>query len=275
VSVNLFFRDGTPFTGTPFDADKAPYTIVHTMCSRCGGAGRSDRWAHTGYVCYQCNGSKHGPDKRERLYTAEKLAALNATRDKNRAVKAAKTAAAQMIVEAETAARRAAFDDQHRPLLAWLAEVALVEGYDDQRVYKEGFLGDMLRRADQLADWSEAQVTALQASYDRRRALVRQRAASRWVGIVGERLRAAVTVEREFAFERKRMMGGWGADAYETVYITTLRDADGNTLVVKSPRFRAAIGSQITVTGTIKAHDEYKGEQQTTLQRVRIAPESV
>lgn len=26
-------------------------------CRRCGGAGRSDRWALTGYTCYQCGGS--------------------------------------------------------------------------------------------------------------------------------------------------------------------------------------------------------------------------
>ncbi len=26
-------------------------------CSRCGGAGRSDRWSRTGHVCYKCGGS--------------------------------------------------------------------------------------------------------------------------------------------------------------------------------------------------------------------------
>jgi len=27
------------------------------QCNRCGGAGRADKWAHTGSVCYQCGGS--------------------------------------------------------------------------------------------------------------------------------------------------------------------------------------------------------------------------
>jgi hypothetical protein len=26
-------------------------------CSRCGGAGRADKWSQTGYTCYQCGGS--------------------------------------------------------------------------------------------------------------------------------------------------------------------------------------------------------------------------
>ena len=26
-------------------------------CTRCGGAGRSDKWCQTGYTCYECNGS--------------------------------------------------------------------------------------------------------------------------------------------------------------------------------------------------------------------------
>jgi hypothetical protein len=26
-------------------------------CSRCGGAGRADKWAYTGHTCYQCGGS--------------------------------------------------------------------------------------------------------------------------------------------------------------------------------------------------------------------------
>jgi len=27
------------------------------LCVRCGGAGRSDMWKDTGYVCYQCEGT--------------------------------------------------------------------------------------------------------------------------------------------------------------------------------------------------------------------------
>jgi hypothetical protein len=27
------------------------------ICWRCGGAGKADKWMHTGYVCYQCGGT--------------------------------------------------------------------------------------------------------------------------------------------------------------------------------------------------------------------------
>jgi len=31
--------------------------IADGKCTRCGGAGRSDKWCKTGYTCYKCNGS--------------------------------------------------------------------------------------------------------------------------------------------------------------------------------------------------------------------------
>lgn len=33
-------------------------------CPRCGGAGGADKWAHTGRVCFECNGKGHVPARR-------------------------------------------------------------------------------------------------------------------------------------------------------------------------------------------------------------------
>lgn len=39
------------------DRNGTKYYAGTVKCDRCGGAGRSDIWAYTGYVCYKCGGS--------------------------------------------------------------------------------------------------------------------------------------------------------------------------------------------------------------------------
>lgn len=53
-------------------------------CSRCGGAGASDKWLHTGRTCYDCQGTGLGRNVEVKLYAPMKLAHLNALRDKRR-----------------------------------------------------------------------------------------------------------------------------------------------------------------------------------------------
>lgn len=58
-------------------------------------------------------------------------------------------------------------------------------------------------------------------------------------------------------------------------YTTILKfaDANGNTLVWKASNTeisRADIGRKYTVTGTVKAHDDYKGAKQTSLSRCKV-----
>ena len=40
---------------------RATETTDPTICTRCGGAGRADKWWRTGYVCLKCNGSGKTP----------------------------------------------------------------------------------------------------------------------------------------------------------------------------------------------------------------------
>lgn len=46
-------------------------------CTRCGGAGQSDRWAFTGYVCFKCDG-RGGDVKDVREYADQTLAERDA-----------------------------------------------------------------------------------------------------------------------------------------------------------------------------------------------------
>lgn len=262
--MTLLFRDGRTFNGRALGTAEKPYTIVQDRCRRCGGAGRSEAWRYTGYVCFDCGGSGRGGEREAPLYTQDKLDRLNAIAAKKAANKAAKAEVARIAREAETEARRATFHAKHADLLPWL-ENAGRTGAD----YREGFLGDMLRLAHDRAQWSEAQEAAVYRSHAKaieRKALA---AGSQHVGNLGERITATVTVERESSYERTPYMGGYCRDT-ETVYITTLRTDDGAALVVKSPRFREAVGSKLTIRGTVKEHSEFRGEKQTILSRVTV-----
>ncbi len=76
------------------------FVEMRKPCRRCGGAGGADAWKHTGWTCYECNGS--GVDsKTVRIYTVERRAKLDAANAKRQATLAAKKEAAEAIVRAE------------------------------------------------------------------------------------------------------------------------------------------------------------------------------
>lgn len=52
VRKELYRRIDRKLASKRLDEFKASDT-----CSRCGGAGRADKWAMTGYTCYQCGGT--------------------------------------------------------------------------------------------------------------------------------------------------------------------------------------------------------------------------
>lgn len=100
---------------------------------------------------------------------------------------------------------------------------------------------------------------------------------SEYLGTIGERITIDVTLVNEYQ--------------YSTLYgfrniehsIYTMKDADGNVLVWKTTSVLSAPiskpngefayfvnkGDKIRITGTVKAHSEYKGQKQTELQRVK------
>ena len=107
---------------------------------------------------------------------------------------------------------------------------------------------------------------------------------SEYLGTVGKRLTAEVTLTRNYTFEAESF-SRWGG--YETKHIYTMTDDDGNVLVWKTTAlmgvdeecdenrericwYSIRKGDRIKVTGTVKEHSEYKGERQTVLQRVRV-----
>lgn len=260
TEIALFFRSGKPFEGTPHrDAKGNPFTTKPKRCDRCGGQGGSDAWKFTGWVCYKCNGRCFLADEVFKLYDADKLTKLNATADKRAAKKAAKLAADEAARKAEADARRAEFLALHGAL------IERAKAFTERNT----FVKSVIERALDTATLTDKQVNALTDAMDRIEADDANKAKSDWVGEIGKRMRnVAVTVERVASYERASFRSYSGA--METVWIVTMRDGDGNALVSKTPTFRAEAGEKLVIDATPKDHNEYNGERQTVVLRIKV-----
>lgn len=257
----LFTRGGAPHTGAcHYTAKGAPFITRNKPCGRCGGLGGGEQWRHTGWTCYQCGGTGKGGYETVKLYTADELAKLNARKAKADATKAAKAAAQAAAEQAAVDARRAAFQAAHGPLLARATPF----------LARSEFIADVVRKGQERAELSEAQIAALEAAIARFAASDVKKAASGHVGTIGERLTVTVTAERIARIETQ----------FGTLFIASMRDAAGNAIVSKG-RFippvarwnteteRFEIGTDaFTIKATVKAHEEFRGEKQTVVQRV-------
>jgi hypothetical protein len=95
-------------------------------------------------------------------------------------------------------------------------------------------------------------------AYKARAAAVEARkAASQYVGTVGERMAVNAAINYTTGFET----------AFGYMFVTIMSDANGNTLVYKGSRQLGAEGDRVKMQAAVKHHDERKGEKQTVLAR--------
>lgn len=253
TTTELFDRTGKQVTRFARDSKGKPFITEQLPCSRCGGEGGSQKWAHTGFTCFDCGGTGKGRIVTVKLYTAEKLAKLDAAKAKKDAKRTAERAAAAAARQAEADARRADFMLVYKTLLDRAATFAP----------RSEFIADVLNKVVANASISEKQEAALIASMDRMEAEDARKATASYLGKEGERLRGIdVTVLYVYQFDT----------AFGVKTITTMRDKTGNTIVSKG-QYLASKGCELTIDGTVKEHSLYKGEKQTQLQRVKIIRE--
>lgn len=119
------------------------------------------------------------------------------------------------------------------------------------------------------ADYEAKKLQAQKERAARQAELERKRAASRYVGTIKERIEFEATLDIVFDFQVE--------DPYDynggmiTKYIYIFRDADDNAFKwITTVSINAEQGDKVTLRGTVKAHEEYKGEQQTVLTRAKI-----
>lgn len=268
----LFRRDGTEYTGAVARDDKGkPFFTYRRPCSRCGGAGGSDRWAHTGWTCYECGGARFTGPVTEKLYTVDQLAKLNATRDKRNAKKAAQAAVRAAAQEAERNANRAAFIENNKPLF----EIAA--GLGDE------FVDNMIAECVARVRLSENQVVLIV------RKLVQ--AAVKAQGAYAD----AVGVRREFSCKLEKFFDWSNTDGFPKFYkyCHIMRDDSGNVVKYVGSKLLGGVSwkrhgygdteivvdrdAVLTFKATVTEHVDYKGEKQTIVSRPALidsTPES-
>lgn len=139
---------------------------------------------------------------------------------------------------------------------------------DDRREYRALVKWEQdapLRAQAELEAAARAEVERVQREW-READEAARKAVSQWVGEVGERLDLDLTVARVASYEA-RPFNSWGNNTV-TRYVVTLRDATGNVFIWFADYGRTQ-GEQLKVRATVKKHDEYQGEKQTTIQRVK------
>jgi hypothetical protein len=272
MTTEWFSRYGGKVTRV-HDVDLAKGTAKHTYqdrCARCGGAGASDKWIFTGRVCFDCHGTGKGNVRTENVYTAEKLAKLNAAQAVRDVRKAEKAQAKAAAAKAEADAVRQSYYDAHRDVLEPLE--AFVKPHLDVPVTSKSpvFLVEMWRTFERNGKLSEKQLEATRKSLAREMAWAAAKAGSQHVGEIGKRIEMTLTVERVIHLDNDG--GGYAYHAIRfappTIYLC--RDEQGNRIVYKGTGDFPAKGETAKVKATINEHNERDGEKQTLISRPKV-----
>ena len=208
--------------------------VESAACWKCGGGGYG-YWIPDGGRCYSCGGA----NTRDRVKRTSLVTYARNTRRRQRA--------AERRAELAKARR----EEKEARMLEGQRNWCAANGYG-RITFAER---DAQREAERLAGL----------------------ATKVHVGTVGKRMELTLTLDRTHSFER-RAYSGYGM---ETVWIHLFSDEAGNRIVWKSTsclRVEDAEGNGqacpdaavVKVRATVKAHDEYRGELQTIVQRMHL-----
>jgi hypothetical protein len=275
----LFTRFGTEPVDPKmvFKGEGKPFIREQLKCSRCGGAGGADKWKNTGWTCFDCGGDGEGKIITVRVYTQAQKNVLDERLAKAHAKKQAKVDAAQAAARIEADKNRAAFLAEYAGLFArvdaYIAEVPVK--IDDDGAPVRDLIRDIAASAREKAVMTsrmeEVLVDALDR-YDARKirdaAEAQRKATASHIGKIGDRVRK-IEVEGVSFVDLSRKIDGMMA----WKFLSILRTSDGSTIKVISGAFSAMRGDKLVITGSVKAHEVYKDEPQTVLQRVKIEEE--
>ncbi len=251
--TQFYFRDGralsdkhneTVHLGKRGDSGFIEYS---GPCSRCGGQGGSQAWAYTGWTCYRCNGrnSMAFETYTPRVYIEEKLAKLVEAENKKEAKRVA-------IKEAADAKRFLEFVQWGRDRKNLLGAIKDAKG--------NTFLADLARKLLDNMILTERQLEAAATAIERQKQREVEGRASEYVG----------EVKARFEFEAE-VIGVYGTEGfYGHTDIVKFKDLDGNLFTwFASDYTNLERGDRMTIKGTVKKHEEYRGIKQTILARCK------
>jgi hypothetical protein len=162
--------------------------------------------------------------------------------------------------------------------------------------YDDNFVGSLAKAFDTYGKLSDKQCQAVVSSIAKReekrqawvKAVEEQKARSEFLGVASEKAQATLTVEKKLQIENNSSFYG----QRDTTDIYLMRDENGNRIIYKTQAYlslpcpegetsnwldkngqyvRDVIeGDVFKAKFTIKAHQEYKGEKQTVVLRLKI-----
>lgn len=255
--TQLFTRHGTAQSANDNINGRPAYGYTDS-CHRCGGAGGSPAWAHTGWTCFRCGGSGKEGYKVVPLYTQEKLDQLNALANK-RADKRAEAAFVKDWEEAlEINSRWDWAKATHPQVWAWLRA-------NEER---GGFAQSLYQQVLRWGNLSEKQAGAVEriiADKARREEIASN---SKHVGQIKDKIEVFLTP--------KLIIGSMfripGTNIVNPHYTTLFEDAEGNVFKYKGATAYEQAG---LYRGTISDHEVYEGVKQTRIQRPKVLQEAV
>ena len=265
--------------------DKNGTKIYHDYtCPRCGGLSGSDKWAYTGWTCYDCGGSGRARNPEIiKVYTPEYRAKLD-----ERARKRAEKKQAERVAEFNSnrlgIAQKYGFNPEGKIYVVIGNTYEIHEELKEAGAkYRGGINWYFLEEQDkyptveltyeeclniypEYGTMSWKDLIEVQAVLNSK--IPTEEDPSQYVGQVGERLDVIVTFKKRSTYEVPSY-AGWGTD---TVGINVFRDDAGNCFIWKSTSafFNIAEGLKVRLRGTVKEHSDYKGTKQTILQRCRV-----
>lgn len=262
METKWFLATGVEFNGAIHSIDEKRGTAKYDVpypCSRCGGAGGSEKWAYTGFTCFECGG--HGFKGRTRaiaVYSPTRYAKLQTARARRAATLAAKRAAddetlAKLRCEAHQ--RKVASFEETRPGFA-----ARLRSHMDA----SEFLADLYTKLTESCGFlTEAQVSAAETAIER----IEKARASQYVdATVGARVTLTVTVERVI------IPDSTGYYSIQPSWTYICRDAEGRAIIYRGRSEAMPLkGETARIVATIKRFDVFRETRQTAIMRPKRA----
>lgn len=262
TTFTWFTSAGVEYTGPVHSIDEKKRTAKYEVpypCSRCGGHGGSEKWAYTGFTCFECGGLGYRNRTRSvTVYSPDRYAKLESARARRAATLAAKKAQdaeALAKIRQEAHARHvAAFEEAH-------------PGFADRlRSYVESneFLADLYTKLTESRGWlTDAQVAAAETAMER----VERARATRYVEAnIGERVTLTLTVERVIIPDST----GYYSIPPSWTYIC--RDSEGRAIIYRGRSEAMPLkGETAKVVATVKGFNVFRETRQTAIMRPKRA----
>lgn len=155
---------------------------------------------------------------------------------------------------------------------SYIEQAHTVINYFKNKEFHEPFLNDIKKALSQEYTKCNGLVAYAYIAYQQekeREAEQERLKKSQHVGNIGDRITVNVTLDDYFVFDDFYSYNG-------SIYLYIFSDDKGNRYIWKTRAVLMRdnefidIGDELTITGTVKGHTEYKGEKQTELTRCKV-----